>query len=132
MKTNLILSSILLFFLLISCEKNAGEGGNSTIYGSVWVRDYNSTFTLLQGEYAGADEDIYIVYGDNIGYDDAIKTDYLGNFQFKYLRPGSYKVYIYSKDSTQLSPSGDIAIVKEVEITGKNQNVQVPEITIIK
>ena len=39
-----------------SCEKDAGEGGNSSIRGYVHVTDYNSTFLVVQGEYPGADE----------------------------------------------------------------------------
>jgi hypothetical protein len=126
---------ILLIFVsvsvvLISCEKNSGEGGNATITGSVWVRNYNSTFSSLLSEYAGVKEDVYIVYGDNIGYDDKVDTDYQGYFRFNYLRKGKYTIYVFSKDSTMTSPDGKIAVIKEVEITENDQLLVVPQILI--
>ncbi|MDD2387881.1 MAG: hypothetical protein PHP52_13980 [Bacteroidales bacterium] len=123
----LILSLIVIFS---SCEKNPGEGGNVTIVGSVWVKDYNSTFTLLHGEYAAMDEDVFIVYGDNIGYDDKTKTDYLGNYKFNYLRPGKYTIFVYSKDSAMQTVNGEIAIIEHVEITQSKAVFLVPQIII--
>lgn len=116
--------------LAYSCSKEPGEGGNSTLYGSVWVKDYNNTFTVLNSEYDGADEDVYIIYGDDQSYADKVSTNYEGVFEIKYLRPGKYTLYVYSKDSTLQSPSGKIPIIKEVEITEKNQEVEVPEFVI--
>lgn len=121
---------ILVSFLLISCEKNPGEGGNATITGSVWVKDYNSTFTSLISEYAGMKEDVFIVYGDNVGYDDKVETDYLGNYRFNYLRKGKYTIYVFSEDSTMTSPDGKVAVIKEVEITENDQVLIVPQILI--
>lgn len=125
------ISMILLVGLLSSsCEKSAGEGGNATITGSVWVRNYNSTFTSLLSEYAGVKEDVYIVYGDNVGYDDKVETDYLGYYRFNYLRPGKYTIYVFSEDSTLTSPDGTTAIVKEIEIVESDQVLAVPQIII--
>ena len=123
---------LLVVLIMISCSKEAGEGGSSTISGKVWVKDYNSTFTILNGEYYAQDEDVYIIYGDYNGYGDHLKTDYRGSYEFKYLRPGKYRIYVYSKDSTMLSPSGIIPMVEEVEITANKQNVEAPLITIFK
>ena len=133
MKKIIFTKSLLLIGLsvfLFSCSKDPGEGGNSSIYGSVWVKNYNSTFTVLNGKYEGADEDVYIIYGDEKGYSDKVSTNYKGEFEFKYLRPGKYTVFIYSKDSTLQSPSGKIPIIKEVEITERKQEVEIPTITI--
>jgi len=115
-----------------ACEKSQGEGGNATIVGSVWVEDYNSTFTDLLGEYAAMEEDVYIVYGDNVGYDDKTETDYLGNYRFNYLRPGKYTIFVYSKDSTMSTINGETVVLKEVEITESNQVLTVPQIIIFK
>lgn len=114
-----------------SCKKEAGEGGTASITGSVWVKDYNSTFSVLEGEYAGADEDVYIVYGDNTaGYDDKVSCDYNGKFTFNFLRSGKYTVYIYSKDSTLQSPSGDVTLIQEIEITKKKEVMELPQFVI--
>jgi len=125
-----ILFFVLIVSLFASCEKNPGEGGNATIIGSVWVKDYNTTFTELIGEYAAMQEDVFIVYGDNVGFDDKTETDYLGNYRFEYLRPGKYSVFVYSKDSTLETVNGEIAIIKEIEITDASQELSVPQITI--
>lgn len=121
---------VLFSILFISCKKEAGEGGKSTITGTVWTKNYNETFTVLESEYWAADEWVYIVYGDNLGYGDRQNTTYNGTFEFKYLRPGKYTIYVYSKDSTLQSPSGKTAIVKTVEITKRKQTINLPKITI--
>jgi len=127
----LSLIAITTFFIIgNSCSKDAGEGGDSSINGKVWVKDYNSTFTVLEGEYAGIDEDVYIIYGNDLGYGDKTKTNYNGSYEFKYLRPGKYTIYVFSKDSTLQTVSGKVSVVKEVEITKKKQKVEAPEITI--
>ena len=59
---------ILLSMAVISCSKEPGKGGNSTIYGKVYVKNYNSTFTFLQEEYYGQDEEVYLIYGDDRSY----------------------------------------------------------------
>ena len=117
-------SSLFLAFLLgiifCSCEKDAGEGGTSSITGYVHVTDYNASFIIIQGEYPGADEDVYIIYGDDISSGDRIKAGPDGRFEFKYLREGKYKLYVYSEDTTL---SGNSVVLKEVEITDKKQKV---------
>lgn len=129
-KFKLFLAVSLTAFFLFSCEKEPGEGGNSTIFGKVYVKDYNGTFTVLNGEYYGQDEDVYIIYGDDKTYSDHVSTNYDGVYEFKYLRPGKYTVYTYSKDSTLQSPSGVYEVKQEVEITEKNQEYEVPELII--
>lgn len=122
----------LLVINFISCKKSAGEGGNASIKGKLWIEDWNSSFTIKNGEYAGYDEDVYILYGDAVSYSDKTKANYNGEFEFKYLRKGKYTVYVYSKDKTLQSKSGDVSIIKEVEITDKKQTVAIDQITIYK
>lgn len=114
-----------------SCAKDPGPGGNATITGKVWVKDYNSSFTTLQNEYAGADEDVYIIYGNDASYGDRVKAGPDGVFEFKYLRKGNYTLYVYSKDSTLASPTGTVAVMKAVEVPSyKRQTVDAGTITI--
>jgi hypothetical protein len=122
----LILLGCILFF---SCKKDPGEGGTSSITGKVFVKDYNSSFTVLQEQYYGPDTWVYIIYGDDQSYGDRVKTIYNGTYEFKYLRPGVYHVFAYSKDST-LQTAAEIAVIKEVEINKQYQHVDAPEITI--
>lgn len=125
-----ILSFTLIFFC--SCSKEAGEGGNATIIGKVYVKDYNSSFTTINAEYYGADEDVYIIYGSDVSYGNKTKSSYDGSFEFKYLRKGSYKIYVYSKDSTLQSKSGIIPVIQDVEITERKQEFTAPDIIIAK
>jgi hypothetical protein len=127
----LILSFVLAIHFT-ACEKGPGEGGTSTIRGKVIVREYNGDFTILRDVYPGAKEDVYIVYGDDFVYGDQFETHYDGSYEFNYLREGSYTVYAYSEDSTNLISSEEIPVIKHVEITGKNQTVEVPDIIILK
>ena len=129
--------SYLLSFLLIlfssilfqSCEKDAGEGGNSSIRGYVHVIDYNSTFLVVQGEYPGANEYVYIIYGNDVSYGDRIRTSPDGTFEFKYLREGKYTVYVYQDDTTL---SGQSVVSRNVEINSKKQTVDLGTINIKK
>ena len=125
--------SILILFiatLFVACEKPEGEGGKAAIKGSIWTEDWNTTFTVLQSEYAAADVDVYIIYGNNVSYSDRTRANYNGEYEFKFLREGNYKIYVYSKDKSLQSPSGQIAIVKEVKISKKKETVTVDRITI--
>jgi hypothetical protein len=119
-------------FFFVSCSKEAGEGGNSTIYGKVIVHNYNSNFTVLNDIYDGADEEVYIIYGDDLSYSERIRTSYNGVYEFKYLRPGNYTVFVYSEDSTLTLPSGKYAVIREIKITGNRQTVKADDIIIFK
>jgi hypothetical protein len=122
---------ISLIITIVSCKKDAGEGGNSSLYGKVYVKDYNSTFTVLEEEYYAPDEDVYIIYDNDRSYGDHTKTSYDGTYEFKYLRPGTYHIYAYSKDSS-LQTNAAMPVTKDVKITKARQEVEVPEIVIFK
>jgi hypothetical protein len=122
--------TIIIAITTASCKKEAGEGGNSSIYGMVWVRDYNVNFSWLNGEYPGYDEDVYIIYGNDLTYGDRTRTGPDGIFEFKYLRKGNYRVYVYSADSTMNSVSGDTVFFRDVTISAKKERVDAGTIII--
>ena len=124
-----VFSLLGLILLATACEKDPGEGGNSSITGYVHVTDYNATFLIIQGEYPGVDEDVYIVYGDDISYGERLKSGPDGRFEFKYLREGDYTIYVYSEDT---SLSGTTVISVPAEITKKKQTVDIGTINIKK
>lgn len=120
--------------LILSCKKPAGEGGTSTIRGTIYVRNYNSNFSTLLGAYPGADTDVYIIYGDDATYGERTRSGPDGVFEFKYLRKGNYKVYVYSHDSvatvgpphSMTNPNvnaPDMAVFKSGEIKKKKETV---------
>jgi hypothetical protein len=131
MNTRFLFSFVILLVLgLAACEKGPGEGGTSTIRGKVIVHEYNGDFTILRDIFPAAKEDVYIIYGDDYVYGDKFETSYDGTYEFNYLQEGSYTVYAYSKDSTNLVASEQVAVIQQIEITGKGQVVEVPDIII--
>jgi len=128
--TRLSFLFLFIFMLFVSCSKEAGEGGNSTIYGTIIVHNYNSNYTQLNGIYNGADEEVHIIYGDDLSYSDRIRTNYNGVYEFKFLRPGDYTIYAYSEDSTLTLPSGKYAVIRQVKITSNHQTVKADDMII--
>ena len=119
---------MLLSVIFYSCNKIEGEGGTSSITGKLIVNDINS-FGTVQATYAGADEDVFIVYGkDNTTYNDKVSTSYDGTYRFDYLTPGTYKLFSYSKCDT--CDSGVIEVMVEAVITDKKQVVNATDIVI--
>ena len=122
--------------LYISCNKDPGSGGTSFIRGKVWVKQYDKTFSTLTYSYGGYNQTVYILYGTSLSPNNNVKTDYDGNFEFQYLREGSYKIYVYSSDSAAvagppINPNApQKAIVKNVEITSGDQTVDAGTIEI--
>lgn len=130
MKKAISIILVVLTFTISSCKKTAGEGGNSTITGNVWAQKWNGSFTILTSEGPGANIDVYIIYGNETSYGDKVSTNPDGTFEFKYLRPGTYKIYVYSKTTTTANPNGKVAVYVNAEITKKKQIVDVGKITV--
>jgi hypothetical protein len=131
MKTSKFMTFVTLSIsvLLFSCKKEAGEGGTSTITGRVFAKDYNSTFTIFQGAFYAPDLWVYIIYGDQKDYGDRIRTSYDGTYEFRYLRPGTYHIYSYSKDST-LQSNAPLAVMQDVTLTRQYQSITATDIII--
>jgi len=132
MKTKISFVLLVMIFIYTACEKGPGEGGTSTIRGKVITREYNGDFTVFRGEYPAAKEDVYIIYGDDLVYGDKFETNYDGTYEFNYLLEGNYRVFAYSKDTTDRFTTEEFAVIRDVEITEKNQVVEVPDIIIAK
>jgi hypothetical protein len=115
---------------LFSCSKYEGQGGAATIKGIVIEQKYNSLGNII-ASYPAPDQDVYIIYGtENSFYDDDIKTSFDGSFEFRYLRKGNYKIFVYEDCIT--CPSGKKEVLKQVEITDKNQFLTLDTIYIKK
>lgn len=131
---NIRLALFILIFITvaISCTKQPGLGGNSTIYGKIIAYDYNSEFTELKGIYPAEDQDVFLIFGNDISYSERIRSNFDGVYEFKYLRPGDYTVYVYSKDSTLTMPSEIYAVLRKVTIDQNKQTVVVDDIKIFR
>lgn len=132
MTFKLIPALFITFAVALSCNKEAGKGGTSSIRGKIEVDDYNQTFTTLWAEYDGADRDVYIIYGNHVTYSDDVKTGPDGVFQFDYLTKGQYTVYVYSKDTSLQAPSGEVAFKYQVTINENKQLIELPTITVFE
>jgi len=132
LRTAILISAVLIGFTTLSCEKQEGIGGTSAITGKVLVRQYNSNFTTLMEQYYAPDENVFIIYGDDPVYGDKTSTNFDGTYRFEYLREGKYTIYTYSKDSAHYPTQREIPVIKQVEITKRNQEVKVSDIIILK
>lgn len=123
MKTKVQIGIWLLVVLLAgsACKKDEGKGGKISIKGKLYAKYYNKTFTTQRYEGYAADEDVFLMYGDEVINGDDMKTAYDGSYEFKYLTKGKYKVYSYSVDpATQQK----VAVVKEVELSKDDVTVE--------
>lgn len=135
-KITLFICTLILTCAFIACKKGPGEGGNSSIIGKVQVLKLNSFLTDTLVIYGGYDEDIYIIYGDDISYGDRIRSGPDGRFEFKYLREGNYKIYVYSEDTLaagfQDTVPDKYVVMKDTSISSKKQVVDIGILEIIK
>ena len=140
MRNILIICSIALG--LISCNKDAGEGGTSVIEGQVvyFVRPFNnvtsSTDTIY---YPKSGKDVYIIYSSNENglYDDKFETDFNGKYRFEYLRKGDYTImtyvdsFIYNSIGDEIA-SYDYPLIKHVKISSNNSTNNISDFIIEK
>jgi hypothetical protein len=117
---------------ITGCSKAPGLGGKASIKGKLTGRFYSDPqLTLFAGFSALGDENVYIIYGnDQTFYSDDISTSYDGSFEFNYLRPGNYVVFMYENCYPCAAQQHEKLF--EVEITEKNQMVDLGEIILNK
>lgn len=121
----------LVLIALIGCSRTAGEGGTTTIQGSVEVekRLVIVNPASAQAPHPAADQDVFIIYGDRIGPDDRVRTNYDGDFAFYGMRPGDYTIYVYSEDT--LNAGGpDVPIIQKLTIEKGDDEVDLGMIRI--
>jgi len=122
-----LLCFLIIFLVFGSCTKDEGEGGNATIRGKVFVRDFDSDGEFV-GEYYAAEKDVYIVYGDDDFYNDNVQTHHDGSFRFQYLRPGNYQIYTYTKCRTCPEPQTPVFV--DVVIEDNDQLIELDDIEV--
>jgi hypothetical protein len=122
----------MILILALSCKKEEGMGGTSSITGKVIVRQYNANFTNLVEQYYATDEDVFIIYGDDQVYGDKVSTNYDGTYRFDFLREGNYTIFAYSEDSVNYPTKHMIPVMKKVKITGKKQTIHADDIILLK
>lgn len=127
MSKNLLLSIILLFFMFSACKHSEGYGGLATIKGKVFGKDFNSNGNLVSQDYIG-DVDVYISKHGETAYFDNVNTSYDGSFEFNFLYPGKYDIWVFGDcDSCSWSQT---YVLKTIEISDKRAIVSVEDFII--
>tara|TARA_B100000035_G_C20884302_1_gene502001 strand:+ start:450 stop:860 length:411 start_codon:yes stop_codon:yes gene_type:complete len=128
---------ILFIALLISsCEKQAGEGGTSSIQGSVYK--LSTYFNVLTQQIdtisyqLDSKKDVYIIYSDdeNDFYDDNVETNWNGQYRFDNLRKGDYTLFVYADSTDLLNISYDYPIFKHIKIDANNSTFTLSDFVI--
>lgn len=128
-----IITLLTLSLIVISCKKDAGEGGTSSIHGKINIV-YRAVLTnpVPADTSAAFDTEVYINYGDQIGPNDRIRTNYKGEYEFSNLRPGDYTIYAYSRDTNAVSiiDPENMVVLQKVTIDKRKQKVEAAEMKI--
>lgn len=90
----------IVLFLFISCAKDEGYGGNSSIEGVIIGQRVNPVSGFVLASFPLPEERLYIVFGDEAFYGDDSRTHYNGHYRFDNLRKGDYTIYGYEYCST--------------------------------
>jgi hypothetical protein len=110
--------------------KDADQNGTSIVSGRIFAKHYNKTFTQFQYQGPEPDWDVYIKYGNGtISYNDKVRTDGAGKFQFRNLRQGIYTVYALS-DTIVTVNNAILKKSKVATITIPNNEVDILDINI--
>lgn len=113
-----------IFLVISSCKKTPGEGGNAQIKGTYWVRNYDPYFTIVQGRYPAVNTSVYLFFGDDTSPGTSTKTNENGEFEFKYLRKGKYKIVAYSKQFQNSSSTPNEYAVESTVTISKRKEVK--------
>jgi hypothetical protein len=135
---NRIFILLIIIFTFSSCEKEAGEGGTSSIIGSVYkISTYYNVMTQEVDTISyqlDSGKDMYIIYSDNESdfYDDKIETSWNGQYRFDFLRKGDYIIFTYADSTDALNISYDYPIFKHIKIEANNSTYTLSDFVINK
>ncbi|MBL4658418.1 MAG: hypothetical protein JKX73_10490 [Flavobacteriales bacterium] len=108
--------------------------GTGSIQGKLFEVEYDpgSPADTLDS-YFKPDDNVYIVYNNDLTYFDKVKTDGSGVFQFTRLIKGSYRIYSFSDCSILMScPDGTEEKDVSTTITSNGQTVNIGTVTLAK
>lgn len=112
-----IASAITALLVLMACEKTPGEGGSSSISGTLLHYQYNDDYSQRANASLdpAQDIDVFIQYGDEEAIQDKIETSPEGYFEFNNLYEGDYKIIYYSENVLSAERDKE-AIIIEVSL----------------
>ena len=110
------------------------DDGTALIKGVVKVVDYVDLSSwpnlVVEKTYYATEQEVYLTYNKHTFYDERIRTQSGGVFEFGGLIPGNYLVFLYSDDVT--GESDKVTLEFEVSIDDLDQVVDLGEIVIEK
>lgn len=110
------------------------DDGTAMIRGVVKVIDYVDLSSwpnlVIEKTYYATEQEVYLTYNNHGFYDERIRTQTGGVFEFGGLIPGKYLVFLYSDDVT--GQSDKLTLEFEVTINDLEQVIDLGEITIEK
>ncbi len=108
------------------------DDGGAVIRGVVKLIDYvdDSRWPNLVVDFISYayEHEVYLTYGNHTFYDERIRTQHDGSFEFRNLIPGDYLVVLYSEDVTRVTDK--VALKFEATVTRMDQVVDLGEITV--
>jgi hypothetical protein len=124
-KTTILLFLGFFFIVFSSCKKEEGFGGKVSIKGTVINKIYDEDFLVLQEISPAVEEDVYIEFGDDQSVGDNVNTSSNGLFEFQFLTPGNYRIYVYSEDSVNHINTKKKIILKEINISNSDRTIDI-------
>jgi hypothetical protein len=110
------------------------DDGAARIRGVIKVVDYVDTSSwpnlVIDKIYYATEQEVYLTYNNHTFYDERIRSQEGGVFEFGNLIPGAYRVFLYSDDVT--GETDKVTLTFDVTITGLEQLVDLGEIVIEK
>ena len=137
------MKKIIIFNLIIgcfffSCTKEEGEGGSSSIQGTVYkLATYQnaSTGTIDTLYYqVYTEKEVYIIYSSNEDdmYDDSFDTHWNGEYKFEHLRQGYYTIFTYADSTDANGIEYEYPVFRHIDITKNNKAYTLEDFVIIK
>ena len=127
MKKQLIIVCLLISVFFSACSKEEGYGGLATIRGKVFGKNFNSSGALVAQGYV-SDFKVYISKHNDPNYFDKVDSSYDGSYQFKFLYPGTYDVWVYGDCDTCVWDQ--VYALKTIEIKTKRETAEVEDLVI--
>ena len=118
---------LLIVLSVFACEKEPGKGGLASIQGKVYGYDVNPAGIVHDSGYAGGFK-VYLSYGDNDWVDASETTSPSGDYCFKGLQKGVYRLAIYSECDSCLF--NQVYFEQAAEITETKQRAVMPDFVI--
>ena len=107
------------------------DDGAAVIKGVVKAEYYvKGSNTVIDYVDFAHEHEVYLTYGNHSFYDERVRTQYNGYFEFSNLIPGDYLVFLYSDDAT--GETEHEVLKFEMSITELDQVENLGEITIKK